>query len=144
MKLKVTNIESKDDIDLTSMIDVVFLLVIFFMVTSTFIEEAKVYKIELPRAEKPETVSRDNTHSLSITADGQIYLKIEDKEDKIETLQTVIEKLKEYIEKSPEKKLLPVILRVDAHCEYSVYVQAKNALRLAGAELIFEEMEVKK
>ena len=142
MKLRIAQTESQEGIDITSMIDVVFLLVIFFMVTSTFIEEAKVYKIELPRAEKPETVSRDNTHMLSVTGDGKIFLKIDTTEDELENFEQVVQKLKEYKEKQEE--LLPVILRVDTHCEYSVYVQAKNALRLAGAKLIFEEVEVKR
>ena len=57
MRLRLLRQEAQEGIDLTSMIDVVFLLVIFFMVTTTFIEEAKVYKINLPRAERPTTVS---------------------------------------------------------------------------------------
>ena len=142
MKLRIAQTESEEGIDITSMIDVVFLLVIFFMVTSTFIEEAKVYKIELPRAKKPETVSRDNTHMLSVTGDSKIFLKIDASEKEYDNFEEVVEKLKEY--KKKQKKLLPVILRVDSHCEYSIYVQAKNALRLAGAELIFEEVEVKR
>ena len=144
MKLKIAQTESQEGVDITSMIDVVFLLVIFFMVTSTFIEEAKVYKIELPRAKKPETVSRDDTHMLSVTGDGKIFLKIDAKEEEYETFEQVVAKLKEFKDKQEDQKLLPVILRVDTHCEYSVYVQAKNALRLAGAERIFEEVEVKR
>ena len=143
MKLRILQNETQEGIDITSMLDVVFLLVIFFMVTSTFIEEAKVYKITLPRAEKPVTVSRDNTHTLSLTVDGRIYLKVDAKEEELESLEQAMERLKARREVE-KKELLPVLLRVDAHCEYSTYVQAKNALRLAGVELVFEEVEVKR
>ncbi len=37
--------------DLTPMIDVVFLLLVFFMVATNFVEETQQYKIELPKAE---------------------------------------------------------------------------------------------
>ena len=142
MKIRMIQNEREEGIDITSLIDVVFLLVIFFMVTSTFIEESKVYKITLPRAEKPVTVSRDNTHTLSLTVDGKIYLKMETAEEELETLEDVVKRFQ--ARRVEEKEILPVLLRVDAHLEYSAYVQAKNALRLAGAKLIFEEVEVKR
>lgn len=142
MRIRILQSERQEGMDLTSMIDVVFLLVIFFMITSTFIEEAKVYKITLPRAEKPVTVSRDDTFTLSITADGRIYLKMGEGEEEVENLEKVVDRLK--AKKDAGEKLLPVILRCDAHCEYAVYVQAKNALRLGGIEMIFEEVEVKR
>ena len=141
MRLRLLRQEAQEEIDLTSMIDVVFLLVIFFMVTTTFIEEAKVYKINLPRAERPTTVSRDDTHSLSVTVDGRIYLKVDQKEEEMTSLEEVVEALRA---KKEAGELLPVILRCDARCEYTIYVQAKNALRMAGVEMVFEEVEVKK
>ena len=142
MRLRLLRQEAQEGIDLTSMIDVVFLLVIFFMVTTTFIEEAKVYKINLPRAERPTTVSRDDTHSLSVTVDGKIFLKVDQKEEEMSSLEQVVEALRAKKEEAGE--LLPVILRCDARCEYAVYVQSKNALRMAGVEMVFEEVEVKK
>jgi len=142
MKLRILQYEMEEGIDLTSMLDVVFLLVIFFMVTSTFIEEAKVYKLILPRAEQPTTISRDDTHCLSVTADGKIFLKVDKVEDEIDSFEAVARILKEKRER--EGRLRPVILRCDARCEYSTYVQAKNALRLAGVDTVFEEVEVKR
>jgi len=142
MKLRVKQDDSAEGVDITSMIDVVFLLVIFFMVTSSFIEEAKVYKISLPRAEKPVTVSRDNTYMLSMTVDGGIYLMAGAKEEKVNNLEEVVKTLQG--KKDTAGKLLPVVLRCDANCEYGVYVQAKNALRMAGVDTVFEEVEVRR
>ncbi|MBN1809217.1 MAG: biopolymer transporter ExbD [Planctomycetes bacterium] len=142
MKLRILQAETEEGVDLTSMLDVVFLLVIFFMVTSTFIEEAKVYKITLPKAEAPETVSRDNTFTLSVTLDGTIYLKADDAEQELSGFEQVVSRLKAL--KDEGRELPPVILRCDARCEYTTYVQAKNALRLAGVDMVFEEVEVKR
>ena len=55
---------SSVDVDLTSMIDVVFLLLIFFMVTTTFNHNSAL-KIALPTASKnPETQNIKNTRSF--------------------------------------------------------------------------------
>ena len=56
------------DVNLTPLIDVVFLLLIFFMVTTTFNREMEL-KIELPRASGEET-KMEQKH-IEITIDGQ-------------------------------------------------------------------------
>lgn len=139
MKLRF-HAEDESDIDLTPMIDVVFLLVIFFMVTTTFIEEAKVYKIQLPVGKSPQTISRDKTVTLSLTSQGQIFLRGK-KEEELKDLALVVSNIKEVMREADASS---VILRCDAHIEYERYLQAKNALRLAGVDMIFEEVEVVK
>lgn len=60
-----------DEIDLTSLIDVVFLILIFFMVTSTFVKEKNVFKVELTKikgATKQKIVK--DALTIVITKDG--------------------------------------------------------------------------
>lgn len=141
MNLQVQRHEKQGDIDLTPMIDVVFLLVIFFMVTTTFIEEAKVYKITLPRAEKPQTISRENATMLTVTFDGKIYLQLSGgKEEELSGFKEAVDKLKTWREKAAPSD--PVILRCDVRSEYQQCLQAKNAIRLAGVDFLFEEVQV--
>lgn len=60
-------------LNMTSLIDVVFLLLIFFMVTTTFEKQAKL-KIELPEANKKINNQAQQQIVISISQKGAIYL----------------------------------------------------------------------
>jgi biopolymer transport protein ExbD len=60
-------------LNMTSLIDVVFLLLIFFMVTTTFEKQAKL-KIELPEANKKVNNQAQQQIVISISQKGTIYL----------------------------------------------------------------------
>ena len=64
---------NKLDITLTPMIDVVFLLLIFFMVTTTFSRETQI-KIKLPEAEGEERGQQPKIIALTIDAKGIYYV----------------------------------------------------------------------
>jgi len=141
MKLRVASAEqgSTDEIDITPLVDVIFLLVLFFMFTSSFIEEAKVFKIVLPKADEPLTVARDDADVVSLTVDGEYYFRgVKPEQEEIKDLPKLIERLGE----RPNSR--PVIVRCYARCEYRDFVQVKNALKLAGVETIFEEVAEKR
>ena len=59
-------------LDITPLIDVVFLLLIFFMLTSTFVLQPAI-KVRLPKAVTSEAVREENL-IIIITAAGNIYL----------------------------------------------------------------------
>lgn len=74
MPLKVYQ-DDPPNVNLTSMIDVVFLLIIFFMVGTRFTETDKNLAIELPRVTHGNPVSSQNTPRIvSVSRDGQIEL----------------------------------------------------------------------
>lgn len=63
-------------VDLTPMIDVVFLLLIFFMISTTFIDQPGL-QIDLPQG-GAETINRDELEiQVYLTAAGAIYLEQE-------------------------------------------------------------------
>lgn len=43
--------KNDNELDLTSLMDVVFLIIIFFMITATFVKEKKTFKVELEKAQ---------------------------------------------------------------------------------------------
>ena len=63
----------KLDITLISMIDVLFVLLLFFMVSTTFNRHTEV-KIKLPEADGAEAEQYPKTVTLTIDADGTYYL----------------------------------------------------------------------
>ncbi len=77
----------KVHIDITPLIDVVFILLIFLMVSSTFIEQPGI-KIALPSA-KTSSSERVEDLVLTIAGDGRIYLnsKLLDRSDLAEELK---------------------------------------------------------
>ncbi len=62
----------KPVINIASLVDVLFLLLIFFMVTSAFVEQPNI-KLELPATRHSE-VSKIDRAVLTIARDGQLFL----------------------------------------------------------------------
>ena len=63
----------KPVINIASLVDVLFLLLIFFMVTSAFVEQPNI-KLELPATRHSE-VSKVERTVLTISRDGQLFIK---------------------------------------------------------------------
>ncbi|MEM7251464.1 MAG: biopolymer transporter ExbD [Pseudomonadota bacterium] len=61
------------DINLTPLIDVVFLLLIFFMVSTTF-DKASEIAIDLPKAQTSETKEENDAIEVSVDASGNYYV----------------------------------------------------------------------
>lgn len=80
------NIKKKKStfINITSLIDVLFLLLIFMMVSSTFIEQPGI-KLDLPETTDAPSVKRSE-YILSVTGDGELYLN--DKSVKLDDRST--------------------------------------------------------
>jgi len=117
---------SKPDvgINIAPLVDVVFLLVIFFAVTTTFLESAGL-QLELP--ESSSTAQRDTkTLTVSLTAAGQLALDGE-------TLQreALQERLRAALEEREQKF---VLLRADTHAEHGDVVRVMDLIRESGAE----------
>ena len=67
-----TDAEDESAVDLTPMLDVVFIMLIFFIVTATFIKEAGV---EVNRPDANTSDQKDNTTVLvAINADNSIWI----------------------------------------------------------------------
>ena len=96
----------KLDITLISMIDVLFVLLLFFMVSTTFNRNTEV-KVTLPEANGAEAEQSQKMVTLMITANGEYYLKGEDGvshelvNQQIETLKQELQKLVEHSKDQP-------------------------------------------
>lgn len=100
------------DITLISMIDVLFVLLLFFMVSTTFNKNTEV-NIKLPEAEGTEATEHPKTVSLVIDADG-IYSLVGDDGLPHRLIDQSRSGLKQELSKLPEQaKDLPFIINAD-------------------------------
>lgn len=66
--------EDKAEIDLTPMLDVVFIMLIFFIVTASFIKE-KTIGVNVPPKDQPQEVKPESTNILiQVTKTDEIYI----------------------------------------------------------------------
>ncbi len=113
-------------VNLTPLIDVVFLLLIFFMVSTTFTKQAHL-KIDLPVASNEEVTEALRQVDISITADG-LYSVNEQP-----LINSQPDTLKRAIEKSARNdNKLPVIITADAKTPHQSVVTAMDVAGQLG------------
>ncbi|MCO7555265.1 ExbD/TolR family protein [Metapseudomonas otitidis] len=115
-------------LNLTSFIDVVFVLLLFFVVTTTFSRPSEM-KIELPEAVSgtPTEATTEKTLELSISADGQYALngQVLVKND-LTTLMNALGK------ESGGDNSLPMIISADAKTTHQSVITAMDAAGKLG------------
>jgi len=113
-------------VNLTPLIDVVFLLLIFFMVTTTFRDESAI-KIDLPQASNKPVEQVGHPLEIVIDRDGHYYI------DKQQVINTQIDTLKRALRKAKgDRKSPPVIISADAMAPHQSVVTAMDAARQVG------------
>jgi biopolymer transport protein ExbD len=118
--------EDNVEINLTPLIDVVFLLLIFFMVSTTFDRHAKL-KVQLPEASAKMEQKQEEPIVLSIDANGKYY--INDRQ----VVNTQLDTLKKALRKSVgDKKDVALVLRADAKTPHQSVVRAMDAASQLG------------
>ncbi|MCD6574966.1 biopolymer transporter ExbD [Candidatus Aerophobetes bacterium] len=111
-------------INLTPLIDVVFLLLIFFMVSTTFVTIRQGIKVNLPRTTTPQERLKENI-VISITKDNHIYLgKRWIKDEKV-----LFSILKREIKGRGEL----VLINADKEVEHGKVVKVMEIAKRAGA-----------
>ncbi|MBI5041261.1 MAG: biopolymer transporter ExbD [Gammaproteobacteria bacterium] len=118
----------RDDVDInvTSLIDVVLLLLIFFMVSTTFTREAQL-QVDLPKATAEPGEAPKKVLEITININGDFF--IDDKQvvnAKPETLRRAI------VQSIGDQRDLPVVLRADARTPYQAVVTAMDVTGQLG------------
>ena len=117
---------NEPELNLTPLIDVVFLLLIFFMVSTTFERESEI-SIELPEAAGEEV--KDESFTIEISIDGKGYYFINQKKlknNKIETLKRGIREVRADHE-NPR-----LVINADKNTPHQSVVIAMDAARQLG------------
>lgn len=118
-----TRLRKRPKIEIIPMVDVIFFLLVFFMLFTTFKTTPSGLDIQLPRAITAAVTEQQNI-ALFVSEDGDFYLENEQM-DRLE-LRTAINSLQE------EYPHLVVIIKADRSTPYNHIVNAMDVLRESG------------
>ena len=117
-----TQVEEESEINITPMLDVVFIMLIFFIVTATFVKEAG---IDVNRPDAATAVSKENANILiAIGANNDIW--IDRRMIDVRSVRPNIERL------HAENPQGSVVIQADKESKTDTLIQVMDAARQAG------------
>ncbi len=114
--------EEDFSLDYTPLIDVVFLLLIFFMVSTQFVTFQKRLEVALPKAKAEVTKEKKKALVVEMTADGRIF--VDGRPASLAFLETFLKKNK--------GKIGSTIIRADKSLPYGDVVRVMGLCKEAG------------
>lgn len=120
--------QEEANVNLTPLIDVVFLLLIFFMVSTTFTRETQL-KLDLPEAASGEQVDSREQQQIELTISANGDIAINDKAliaPSFNTLKVALER------ESAGNLALPLIITADAQTPHQSVIMAMDAAGQLG------------
>ncbi|GHD35389.1 ExbD/TolR family protein [Halioglobus pacificus] len=119
------------EIDLTPMLDVVFIMLIFFIVVASFIKEAG---IEVNRPDNTNSDPSDATSILiRIAGDNQVWM--ENRRVDVRSVRANVQRL---LAEDPDQ---PVTIKTETGAEMGVFIEVADAAREAGASVTWPDSE---
>ncbi|NOX42888.1 MAG: biopolymer transporter ExbD [Gammaproteobacteria bacterium] len=114
------------DVNITPLIDVVFLLLIFFMVSTTFKHENEI-TISLPESSSKSPPKENNIIEIAIDAKGTYYI------DKRQVVNTELKTVMLALEKiAGDRKAPTILISADAQTPHQSVIVAMDAARQLG------------
>lgn len=125
MKFRRTLVEAEEvnDINVSPLIDMVFILLIFFIVTTTFVEETGV-EVDKPQAASAARLDK-NSILLAVTAEGHVVYGGQ---------EIGLAGVRPLVKRMTEQDPVPVIIQVDKHASAGVVVRVIDEAKLGGAK----------
>ncbi|MEK9535225.1 MAG: biopolymer transporter ExbD [Halieaceae bacterium] len=115
------------EIDLTPMLDVVFIMLIFFIVVASFIKEAGV-EVNRPDDNQPDDPEDSTSILVEVASDNQIWM--ENRRVDIRAVRANIQRL---LAEDPEA---PVTIKVEKGAEAGIVVDVADAARESGVAAV--------
>lgn len=114
--------DEETEINMTPMLDVVFIMLIFFIVTTSFVRETGV-EVDRPHAQSAAELGQ-NALLLAITADNQVWL---------DQRQIDVRAVRRYIERlAAESPEAAVVIQADERAQTGILIQVLDQVKLAG------------
>jgi biopolymer transport protein ExbD len=118
-----TEVEELSEINISPLIDMVFILLIFFIVTTTFVEETGI-EVDKPQAASAAVLDK-NSILLAITAQGQVVYGGQ---------EVGVGGVRPLVRRLSESEPLPVILQVDQAAAAGIVIRVLDEAKLGGAK----------
>ena len=112
------------NINITSLVDVLFILLIFVLVSTTFLEQPAL-DIELPKA-KSAGLERIQEMIVSISREGQIFFNNQ-AVNKIQLADLITQGLQ-------KDSQMPVVLKADENVSYGLVIEIMDVMRDTGVK----------
>ncbi|MBP5468722.1 MAG: biopolymer transporter ExbD [Candidatus Riflebacteria bacterium] len=116
--------KTQPQIVVTNLIDIVLLLVFFFMITSSFAANEKKLPVNVPKASASVSMEKDNL-TVQVTKTGNIYIA-----GKTVDSNSLNEQIKKWVASSPDR---PVMVEADEGTNYGKVIKVLDQIRSAGA-----------
>jgi biopolymer transport protein ExbD len=127
-----SKIQDEEEVNLTPMLDVVFILLIFFIVTASFVKESGM---DINRPDAAMAVRKERGNILvAITPSGQIW--IDRRQVDVRAVRANIERL------HAENPQGAVVIQADRESKNGLLVEVMDAAKLAGVENISIAAEI--
>ncbi|MFW6354707.1 MAG: ExbD/TolR family protein [Verrucomicrobiota bacterium] len=114
-----------DEINISPLIDMVFILLIFFIVTTVFVEETGV-EVDKPQASSATDLEK-NSILIAITAEGRVVYG--GREIGPAGVRSTVRRL-------TQREDMPVIIQADKGVNFDIVVRIIDEAKLAGAGII--------
>ena len=130
-------------LEITPLIDVVFLLLIFFMLATSF-DERSAFKIDLPKSTAAKTKSTLKEVQVLVDKEKNIYLRYTDNSGKAQRdkldLSNFVSVVSEKLNTSESKD---VMISADKAIDYGFIVEIMSLLKESGASAINIDTAIK-
>ena len=123
-RLGKANSEEETDIDITPMLDVVFIMLIFFIVTASFVKESGIEINNPPSSDKPPDA--DAPKPIVVEVNELDEIRIQDRLVDSRSIKPTVVRLRA---ESPESS---VVVRVEREAKTRLIVQAIDGVRAAN------------
>jgi len=118
---------SNSDIPMASLADIAFLLLIFFLVTTT-IDVDRGIGLSLPAKGEETEVRTKNITNLLINAQGEILL-----DNEVIAINEIARRIEQKLQENPN---LIVSVKTDRETKYDVFIKTLDELKMANATRI--------
>ena len=114
------------DVDMTPMLDIVFIMLIFFIVTATFLDEDAIDLTQPPPPPDDINTPPSNNPAITVYVDGRDNCSVDGRTTGCDRVILAVERL------LADKPNAAVILRMDEKASHKVLVELKDGLDQGG------------